>query len=765
MDEIKEAFIEESEELFENINSLLLEAEENGSLSKEEMDTLFRDIHTLKGGSGSVGFEKFSKIVHLFESLMDMIRNGAFEATPEIIEFLIDGSDELNNILQKEFSDNLDDDEFEEKYNQFKKQIDSFTKKTTNDLATKNRDKYDTNQKKLIEINGGEIVDLFEKINKRLNDFNTVGSLSKEEISELFREIHTLKASSQFIGFKFFPKYIHELEEYLDKIRDGFYKYNAKTNKFFKKAIKIAEALIDEELNNNKHEIEHILIDIKKEISKLKQSDDVGFELFDETISTSTDQGFEIFDEDSKNNLGFEIFDETKINNAIKHQSSNDDIEKAQKEKQQSIKKDNLDKPKKDKKSNENKKVTLKNIVSSNSIRVSLDKIDILMNKVGDLVITKSMLFQFAEALEDYSIKNLITERLEVLDRNIRELQESVMGVRMIPMSSVYSKLPKVIRDLSKKLGKNVKFEHYGDTVEIDKLMVESLMDPLTHILRNALDHGIETVEERIKAKKPKEGKITISAAQESGQIIITIEDDGAGINTAKIGAKAVEKNIITQDELERMSHEDIAMLIFSPGLSTASKVTDISGRGVGMDVVMNNINSIGGTIKVYTKEGIGTKFVIILPLTLAILDGLNVKVGDHKFIYPLNMVLESFQPIKEIIKNVVNDGEEILIVRDEFIPVIRLHKFFGIEPKYYDLTKGIVIISKIETSKVAIFVDEFMTQEQIVVKSLEKNFRKVKGISASTIRGDGSVGLILDIANIVEESKKQKVSNGNNGI
>lgn len=768
MDEIKEAFLEESEELFENINSLLIKAEENRSLTEDEINTLFRDIHTLKGGSGSVGFVKFSQVIHLFESLMDNIRSGHIDATPEIIEFLIDSIDDLHILLNEEHSNSIDEKEFNDKFNKFKIEINHFM---NSDNHLEKDSKQEDSQKnhsieKLINMNGGEIVDLFEKINRKLNSFATKRGFSKEEIANLFRDIHTLKASAQFIGFKFFPKYIHELEDYLDKIRDNEYSYDLKTNKFFKKAIKIAEALIDEELNNNKYEIEHILIDIKNEILTLKETKESRFEIFDE--NNNKDPGFEIFETEEKKDQGFEIFDESKEEKQgfeIFENTQKKQIVKSESKPIPSKQKIKKSKEKSNAKEDNNKRVSLKNIVSSSSIRVSLDKIDILMNKVGDLVITKSMLFQFADALNDYSIKNLITERLEVLDRNIRELQESVMGVRMIPMSSVYSKLPKIIRDLSKKLGKNVKFEHYGDTVEIDKLMVEALMDPLTHILRNALDHGIETAEERIKARKPKEGKLTISASQESGQIIITIEDDGAGINSKKVGEKAVEKGIITQEEFERMSHEDLVMLIFSPGLSTANEVSDISGRGVGMDVVMNNINSIGGTIKVQTKNGEGTKFIIILPLTLAILDGLNVKVGDHKFIYPLNMVLESFQPIKEIIKNVVNNNEEILIVRDEFIPVIRLHKFFGIEPKYYDLTKGIVIISKVDTSKVAIFVDEFMTQEQIVVKSLERNFRKVKGISASTIRGDGSIGLILDIANIVNESKKQRALNGNNGI
>ena len=563
----------------------------------------------------------------------------------------------------------------------------------------------------MLKKEGGEIIDLFERINEKLKLLD-VKTPTKEDIEELFREIHTLKSSAMFIGLKYFPKYIHEIESFMDDVRNGGYQYTKRVNKFLKKSVKIAESLIDDELNHNKSEIEHILKELRDDIKHF--------------VPISPD---------------FEIFDDEKI--------EKEEI-KENKEEQKEIKKE-VQKISE----NNNEKKSFKNIIATSSIRVSLDKIDILMNKVGDLVITKSMLFEFADVVDDYSIKNLIVERLEVLDRNIRELQESVMAVRMIPMSSVYSKLPKVIRDLAKKLNKKVKFEHYGDTVEIDKLMVEALMDPLTHILRNSLDHGIESVEERVKNHKSKEGKVIISASQESGQIIITIEDDGAGIDAKKVAKKALEKGIISQEEFDRMSEEEKVMLIFAPGLSTAEKLSDVSGRGVGMDVVMNNINSIGGTIKVQTKQNIGTKFVIILPLTLAILDGLNVKVGEHKFIYPLNMVLESFQPIPKIIKNVVNGSKEILMVRDEFIPVIRLHKFFGIKPKYTNLTDGIVIISKVATNKVAIFIDEFSTQEQIVVKSLEKNYKKVKGISASTIRGDGSVGLILDIANIVEESKK----------
>jgi two-component system chemotaxis sensor kinase CheA len=332
------------------------------------------------------------------------------------------------------------------------------------------------------------------------------------------------------------------------------------------------------------------------------------------------------------------------------------------------------------------------------------------------------------------------------------------MSVRMVPMESVYAKLPKTVRDLAKKLDKSVKFEHYGDSVEIDKLMVEGLMDPLVHIIRNSLDHGIEPEDLRKKRGKNKTGLLKISAAQESGQIIISIEDDGAGIDAQKVLNKALEKGIVTEEEAERMTLEDKQMLVFSPGLSTAEKVSDVSGRGVGMDVVMSNISQLGGSIRIESVLEVGTKFIIMLPLTLAILDGLNVEVGKQKFILPISMIVESLQPEKYMIKYVGDSEEEILMLRNEFIPIIRLHRFFGIESNYKNIHEGMLIVSKAANVKVAIFIDDFLNQEQIVVKSLERNYKKIKGIGAATIRGDGTIGLILDIFSIVEEYKNKKV-------
>jgi len=397
---------------------------------------------------------------------------------------------------------------------------------------------------------------------------------------------------------------------------------------------------------------------------------------------------------------------------------------------------------------------SIKKSAASNSIRVGLDKIDFLMNRVGDLVITKSMLYKFLEDLSEKYNDPAIVDKLSRLDREIRELQEAVMSVRMIPMESVYAKLPKTIRDLAKKLDKKVDFIHHGDTVEIDKMMVEGLTDPLVHIIRNSLDHGIEKPSQRVKNGKAETGLLTITAAQESGHIIISIEDDGAGINLEKVTQKALENNAITEKEAEHMSDEDKAMLIFSAGLSTADAVSDVSGRGVGMDVVMNNITSLGGTISIETKQGKGSKFTILLPLTLAILDGLNVKIGKQELIMPLNMIVESLQPTASMIKKVGSDDKDILMLRNEFIPIIRLYDFFNLTPEFTDITQGMLIITKITNVKVAIFVDSFLNQEQIVVKSLEKNYKRIKGIGAATIRGDGGIGLILDVMSIIEEEK-----------
>jgi two-component system chemotaxis sensor kinase CheA len=396
---------------------------------------------------------------------------------------------------------------------------------------------------------------------------------------------------------------------------------------------------------------------------------------------------------------------------------------------------------------------------AASTIRVNLDKIDLLMNNVGDLVITNAMLTQYGTTIKETKVRNSVLERLELLERHIRDMQDSIMSIRMVPMESIYSKFPKVVRDISKKLKKKIEFKHEGDSVEIDKAMIEGLTDPLMHIIRNSLDHGIEMPEDRIAAGKPETGTILISAEQANGQMIITIKDDGKGIPAEKVAQKSLENGLIDEQQLASMSNNEKAMLIFGAGVSTADEITDISGRGVGMDVVKTNITKLGGVIDLDTELGVGTTITIMLPLTLAILDGLDIAVGDIKYILPLSSIVESLQPTSEMIKKIGDGTQDLLMLREEFIPVVRLHQLFGIEPKHKKLEDGMLIVVKSGATKVAVFIDEFLHQHQVVVKPLDKNFRSVEGIGAATVRGDGSIGLILDVMGIIEAQKKSEQS------
>jgi two-component system chemotaxis sensor kinase CheA len=382
------------------------------------------------------------------------------------------------------------------------------------------------------------------------------------------------------------------------------------------------------------------------------------------------------------------------------------------------------------------------------------------MNNVGDLVITNAMLTQFATTISESKTRTSVLERLELLERHIREMQDSIMSIRMVPMESIYSKFPKVVRDISKKLGKKVEFRHEGDSVEIDKAMIEGLTDPLMHIIRNSLDHGLETPDERRESGKMETGVIEIAAEQANGQMIITIKDDGKGVDAERVAQKALSNGAIDETQYNNMSNNEKAMLIFGAGLSTAEEVTEISGRGVGMDVVKTNIQKLGGVIELDTEMGVGTTITIMLPLTLAILDGLDIAVGEMKYILPLSSIVESLQPTAEMIKKIGDGTQDLLMLREEFIPVVRLHKLFGLEPKHEVLEDGMLIVVKAGNQKIALFIDEFLHQHQVVVKPLDKNFRTVEGIGAATVRGDGSIGLILDVVGLIEVQKDYDVGN-----
>jgi two-component system chemotaxis sensor kinase CheA len=386
----------------------------------------------------------------------------------------------------------------------------------------------------------------------------------------------------------------------------------------------------------------------------------------------------------------------------------------------------------------------------SSSIRVSIEKVDQLINLIGELVITQAMIEQRSDGLDPMVHERLLNSVTQ-LTRNTRDLQEAVMSIRMMPMDFVFSRFPRMVRDLAAKLGKKVDFITHGAATELDKGLIERIVDPLTHLVRNSIDHGIEMPAARVAAGKTETGRLFLSAGHQGGNIVIEVSDDGGGLNRERILAKAAESGLAVADT---MTDGEVWQLIFAPGFSTAEAVTDVSGRGVGMDVVKRNITAMGGSVEIRSAKGFGTTISISLPLTLAILDGMSIRCGEEVYILPLGFVVESLQPAPDDIKEIANRGR-VIKVRGEYLPLIPLHQMFEIEPRFTNPCEGIVVILEADGRKAGLFVDDLVGQQQVVVKNLESNYRKVTGISGATILGDGGVSLILDVSALMRSSRQ----------
>jgi len=380
------------------------------------------------------------------------------------------------------------------------------------------------------------------------------------------------------------------------------------------------------------------------------------------------------------------------------------------------------------------------------SIRVSTEKVDELMNTVGELVITQSMLTQLGTKLTG-GLAEQLRAGLAQLERNVRELQESVMRVRMLPISFVFSRFPRMVRDLSQRLGTQVELKVTGDQTELDKTVLEKIGDPLVHLVRNSVDHGIEMPQTRAAAGKPLAGVVSLEAYHKGGSIVVEVCDDGGGLQQERILAKARERGLVGANET--LTDEQVYDLIFMAGFSTADQATDISGRGVGMDVVRRNIKELGGSIEVRSTAGRGSRFIITLPLTLAIVDGQSVSVGTETYIVPLVTIIESLQ-LQPGGVNRIAGHQEVFWFRDGYVPVVRLHEVFGVKPRASELHEGLIMVVEGDGRRVGLFVDDLLGQQQVVIKSLETNFRRVEGVSGATILGDGAVALILDVPGLI---------------
>ena len=385
----------------------------------------------------------------------------------------------------------------------------------------------------------------------------------------------------------------------------------------------------------------------------------------------------------------------------------------------------------------------------SSSIRVAVEKIDQLINLVGELVITQAMLAQAASTQEG-GTNEALANGLAQLERSTRDLQESAMAIRMLPMSFAFSRFPRVMRDVAARLGKEVELVTIGENTELDKGLIERIVDPLTHLVRNSLDHGLELPDERVAAGKPRKGTVQLSAFHQGGNIVIEVADDGRGLRREKILSKARERGMHAPDSL---SDADVWNLIFEPGFSTADVITDVSGRGVGMDVVRRNIKEMGGRVEITSNAGVGTRMTIRLPLTLAILDGMSVRVDESLYILPLAYITESLQPAPGAIRT-VGGSERVLEVRGDYLPVVSLREVLGTRTPRAPDAGSILVIIEAEGGRVALEVDDLVGQHQVVIKSLEANFRRVPGISGATIMGDGRVALIVDAGHIVGLSR-----------
>ena len=388
----------------------------------------------------------------------------------------------------------------------------------------------------------------------------------------------------------------------------------------------------------------------------------------------------------------------------------------------------------------------------SGSIRVATEKVDNIINLVGELLITQSMLSGFADGIDPNDLDRL-RQGLSQLARNTRELQESVMQIRMLPISFAFNRFPRIVHDLSRKLGKKVELNLLGEGTELDKTVLEKISDPLVHLVRNALDHGLETPDRRLAAGKHETGTLELAAFHEGGNIIIEVRDDGAGLNKPRILQKARERALVAPDQ--ELSDEQIDNLIFMPGFSTAEQISDVSGRGVGMDVVRRNINDLGGHVQISSREGLGSTIRIRLPLTLAILDGQLVRVGKEVYIISLLAIVETIQVARERVNTLVG-RTEVFRLRDEYLPVVKLCDQFGVEPDSRSAEDGLLVVVESDGKRAGVLVDDLLAQQQVVIKSIESNFKSVSGIAGATILGDGTVALIIDVPDLIRAVARQ---------
>lgn len=631
-------FFDESEEHLDDMEQLLMSFEVE-SPDAEDLNSIFRAAHSIKGGSGIFGFDELTRLTHVMENLLDKARNQELLLTTDSVNLLLESIDVLKETL-----------------NAYREGTPTPTASIDERIAQ-------------LEQNMG------------LQSSNT----NKDAVDE---------------GFGFFNEEPQRVSSITDDDGFGFFD--------------------DEPIAPS------VLAEREKTSSKKSASDE-------EEID-----GFGFFEPLNFSDAEPSVSEDKQPNSSVSVSKAS--VESTPEQKATPVKTTpSKSAPAQTVKANGAKPKAKDSV----SIRVDTNKIDAMVNLVGELVITQSMLSMIGNEVE-----GAVAERLQLaideLQRNTREIQESVMSMRMLPLTSTFNRFPRLVRDLAAKLNKKVDLVINGGSTEIDKSLIEKIVDPLTHLVRNSIDHGVELPEARVAAGKPETGTIILSAEQKGGNIIIGIVDDGAGLNRQRILDKARSNGLDVNDN---MPDDQVWQLIFQAGFSTAEAVTDVSGRGVGMDVVRRNIESIGGRIEIESTQGEGSGFFIHLPLTLAIVDGMCVSVGNQIFVIPLLNIIESFQPTASQVKTLGNDS--VLHIRDQYWPLVPLYDYMDVENAQRSPTEGIVVLLESSKKRYGVLVDALVGQQQVVIKSLEQHYRKVAGIAGATIMGDGKVALIIDTDSI----------------
>ena len=718
-DEFISIFLSEANEIVEGLENDLVLLEDNKS-DEDLLNKIFRSAHTLKSSAGTVGFTTMSELNHVAENLLEKVRSGKLDVTPTMITVLLEFLDTVKIMLQ-----NIKDGKGE----------------------ADGVNNIESLKAKIKAIADGNEIDASVQAPTTSSAAPTVKketptSTQAQAIEEPEKKEESSSGSNVFhisMSFKatIFDNGIDPLM-FLNDLRDIGTISNLKIDS---SNVPTISALEDPYTCYTQFSL-----DISTN-STLEQVQNIFLFVIDDNDINISDAKVSVHKEDK-----IETQTETQVAEETKEEKTIEET-KSQEETKEEIKTEQAKPQTSAAKSQASSSVKVQ---APSTVRVDTRKLDSLMNLIGELVIAQSRIMQLTQSLD---IDNGLKEAVSSMDRTSRQIQEEVMNIRMMPVGPIFNQFHRYVRDLNLELNKEVKLVLKGETTEIDKNMLEQLSDPLKHIIRNSMDHGIErTKEERIARGKPEFGTITMSAAHQEGHVVIEVSDDGNGLNKERIYNKAIEKGLLSKDG--KYSDAEIYRTIFSPGLSTAEKITDISGRGVGMDVVRANVEKMKGKIEIKSEEGKGSTFIIKLPLTLAIIEGITFALGEQIYIMPLISIIEQMKVKNEQIKPFEGRGEMIKI-RDEYLPLIRLHKVFEIDTHIEDIDNGIVVVVEAGYRRCAIFVDELLDQQQVVIKSLDSAFSKHSGISGGTILGDGRIALIIDIQGLVNISLQGKINNG----